>query len=196
MNRLSVFAALAAGAVASTATAQSVFTDFAAWEAAALNPVTTDDFSSYGVVNLNLGSNAFNGYSIVLEGTGTGGTAINGVSNLVFTVGGELESITFAFDQPITGFGATWLNSFVTNGLTVTINGNAFNLEDTIAAPNFDFIGFAGGGFFNNPTITVTNPTGTTEFAAIRDLSYAVVPAPASAGLLGLAGLAAARRRR
>lgn len=196
MKALIALVASAAAVAAPTANAQSVFTDFAAFEAAAGNPVTTDDFSSYGVVNLALGSNAFNGYSIVLAGTGTGGTAINSATNLVFTLGAALQSITFAFDQPITGFGATWLNSFVSNGLTVTINGNAFNLEDTVAAPNFDFIGFAGGGAFNNPVITVTNPTGTTEFAAISDLSFAVVPAPASAAILGLGGLAAVRRRR
>ncbi len=196
MRVLSVAAASAAAVVASGAHAQSVFTDFGAWEAAAGGSSVTDDFSSYGLVDLVLGSNDFNGYSIILEGTGTGGTNINGATNLVFTLGADLESITFEFDQPLLGFGATWLNSFVSNGLTVEVNGQLFNLEDTIAAPNFDFIGFAGGGAFNNPTITVTNPTGATEFAAISDLSFAVVPAPASAALLGLAGLTAARRRR
>ncbi|MEL6499415.1 MAG: hypothetical protein AAGJ54_10895 [Planctomycetota bacterium] len=196
MNTFARFAACAAGAVASTAAAQSAFTDFAAWEAAAGNPAVTDDFSSYGEVTLNLGSNDFNGFSIVLDGTGTGGTAINSATNLVFTLGDELQSITFEFDQPITGFGGTWLNSFVSNGLTVEVNGIDFNVEDSVGAPNFDFIGWAGGGEFNSPTITVTNPTGATEFAALSSISWAPIPAPASAALLGLGGLAAARRRR
>lgn len=196
MNASLFVVACAAGAVASTATAQSVFIDFAAFEAAAGNPVITDDFASYGEVSLNLGSNDFNGYSIVLEGTGTGGTNINSATNLVFTLGGDLESITFEFDQPITGFGADWLNSFVSNGLTVAVNGQLFNVEDAVNEPSFEFVGFAGGGAFNSPSITVTNPGGGTEFAAISNLYYAPVPAPASAALLGLGGLAAARRRR
>ncbi|MEM9558693.1 MAG: hypothetical protein AAF995_00160 [Planctomycetota bacterium] len=197
MQIKSALAASAVAVVASTAGAVDAFTDFAAWEAAAGNPVTTDDFASYGVVDLALGANDFfNGYTVTLAGTGTGGAEINGASNFVFTVGGDLESITFDFDQNVTGFGADWLNSFVSNGLTVTINGEAFNVEDSVAAPNFDFIGYADGAGFGGASITVTNAGGSTEFAAISNLYFAVVPAPAGLGALALGGLLATRRRR
>ncbi|MEL7472828.1 MAG: hypothetical protein AAGK04_05865 [Planctomycetota bacterium] len=191
-------AASAAAVVAPTALAVDAFSDFVLWEAAAGAPAITDDLSSYGVVDLVLGDNDFfDGYTVTLAGTDTGNTNINSASNLSFTLGGDLESITFTFDEPISGFGASWLNSFVTNGLTVTINGEALNVEDVIAEPDFDFIGFAdSGGPLDGAVVTVTNPTGSTEFAAISEIHYAVIPAPATAGLLGLAGLAAARRRR
>ena len=196
MKSLMVLAATAAAVAAPATLAQSAFTDFAAWEAAA-GPSVQDDFSSYGAVSLALGENSFfNGYSITLAGTGTGGAAINGATNFVFTLGAELQSITFNFDEPVNGFGADWLNSFVSNGLTVTINGTPFNVEDFVPGANFDFLGFAGGAPFTDASVTVTNPGGSTEFAAISSLYYSVVPAPASAALLGLGGLAAARRRR
>lgn len=192
-----VAVASAAAVAAPTAVAQSAFDDLAAFEAAAGGSAVVDDFVAYGVIDLALGANNFfNGYSVVLSGSGTGGATINSASNFVFTLGADLESITFNFDQPITGFGADWLNSFVSNGLTVTVNGNAFNVEDTVNEPSFEFVGVAGGGAFNGPSITVTNPGQGTEFAAISNLYYVPVPAPASAALLGLGGLAAARRRR
>lgn len=197
MQFKSVLAASAVVVVASGAHAVDAFSDFAAWEAAAGNPVTVDDLSSYGVVNLALGDNSFfNGYTVTLAGTGTGGATINSASNFAFTLGGELESITFSFDQNVTGFGAEWLNSFVSNGLTVTINGQAFNVEDTVPQPNFDFVGYADAAGFSGAEITVTNNNGTTEFAAISTVYFAVVPAPAGVGALALGGLLATRRRR
>lgn len=196
MNKFALIAASATAVVAPNALALDAFSNFAAWEAAAGNPVTTDDFSSYGVVDLALGENDFfNGYSITLAGSDTGNTNINGASNLVFTLGGDLDSITFNLDQPITGFGGDWLNSFVSNGLTVTINGEAFNVEDTVPTPDFDFFGVANG-VFSSTSVMVTNPGGGTEFAAIGAIYFAAVPAPASLALVGAAGLVAARRRR
>ena len=178
------------------ADAQMPFTDFSAWEAAA-GPSVQDDLSSYGVVDLVLGENSFfDGYSVTLVGTGTGGTSINSATNLVFTLGAELESMTFSFDEPVSGFGATWLNSFVSNGLTVTINGMPFNVEDSLPAANFEFLGFAGGGSFSDAIVTVTNPGAGTEFAAISDVFYSTVPEPVSASLwlLSVVGVGALRR--
>ena len=196
MTIRTVLAASAVACSASTALAAiDGFTDFGAWEAAAGGPAVTDDLSSYGVVNLALGENDFfNGYSVILDGTGTGGTNINGATNLVFTLGGELDSITFAFDQPQTGFGADWLNTFVSNGLTVTINGESFNVEDFVPEPNFEFVGFAGDPF-TEAVLTVTDPNGGTEFAAISNVYFAI-PAPSGIAALALGGLVAARRRR
>ena len=179
------------------AAAQMPFTDFSAWEAAA-GPSVQDDLSSYGEVDLVLGENSFfNGYSVTLAGTGTGNAGINGATNLVFTLGDELESMTFTFDQPVNGFGATWLNSFVSNGLTVTINGMPFNVEDSLPAANFEFLGFAGGAAFSDAVVTVTNAGAGTEFAAISDVFYSTVPTPIPSclSLFSIVAWAVARRR-
>ncbi|GEM_PF-6965117 len=196
MDTRYIVTAAAIASVAQTASALDPFTDFGAWEAAA-GPSIMDDFTSYGAVDLNLGENDFfDGYTVTLEGTGTGGAAINGASNFVFTLGEELQSITWTFDEDITGFGADWLNSFVSNGLTVTIDGQSFNVEDSLPAANFEFLGFANGGSFAGATLTVTNAGAGTEFAAISNLYYAPVPSPAGLSALGMVGLLASRRRR
>ncbi len=196
MSARTLLAASVVAAFASSALAFDAYTDFAAWEAVA-GPSTLDDLTSYGTVALGLGDNTFfDGYTVTLTGSAGAAASINAASNLVFTLGAELESITFTFDEQVNGFGATWLNSFVSNGLTVTINGESFNIEDSIFEANFDFVGFANGGPFSNATVTVTNPGQGTEFAAISEVYYSVVPAPASAAGLGIAGLVALRRRR
>ncbi len=185
--------ALASGSAFGVVTA---FDDQSAWEAAAGGAATVDDLSSYGVVSLTLGSNGFfNGYSIDLAGTDDGNTNVNSATNLAFTLNGGLDSITFVFDQPVLGFGGVWLNTFVSNGLSVTIDGQTFNVEDTVAAPDFEFVGYASDTPFTTATLTATNPSGGTEFAAISDVLF-VVPTPASAAMLGLGGLAMVRRRR
>ncbi|MEO1128481.1 MAG: hypothetical protein AAFX05_02100 [Planctomycetota bacterium] len=172
-------------------------TTVASFDAANGVASTLDDLSSYGTVSLNLGTNAFpSGYSIDLAGASDGSTELNGATNLVFTLApGGLDSLTFNFDQPIVGFGATWLNSFVSNGLNVTIDGQTTNLESIIAEPNFDFIGFSSDVPFTTATVTLLDPAGSSEFAAISEVYFAV-PAPGSAAALGLAGVALIRRRR
>ena len=196
MNYRMLMAASAIAIGAQSALAVDAFTSLPAWEAAAGTAII-DDFTSYGIVDLALGdNNFFNGYTITLAGTGTGGTNINGANNLVFTLGAELESMTFTFDSTITGIGADWLNSFVSNGLTVTVNGEAFNVEDFVPQANFEFLGFTDSGNpLSGATVMVTNPGQATEFAAISNLYYAV-PTPATAAVFGFAGLAATRRRR
>lgn len=195
MNTRTILTAAAIAAVAQPALAVDPFTDFGDWEAAAGSSIT-DDLTSYGVVDLNLGANDFfNGYTVTLEGTGTGGAAINGASNFVFTLGDELQSITWTFDDDVNGFGADWLNSFVSNGLTVTIDGESFNVEDSLPAANFEFLGFANATFAG-ASLTVTNAGAGTEFAAISNVYYAPVPSPAGLSALGMVGLLASRRRR
>lgn len=190
------FAAIAAAAaIAPAALAYDAYTDLSAWEAAA-GTATHDDLSSYGTISLAPGANDFDGYTVTLAGASTGSAAINSATNFTFTLNTGLDSITYTFDSAVSGFGAVWLNSFVSNGITMSIDGGeSFNLEDYYAAANFDFLGFAGGSF-TTVTITATDPLGGSEFAAISDVYYTPVPAPASAALLGLGGLAMTRRRR
>ena len=172
------------------------FTDQGAWEAAAGGPAVVDDLSSYGEVTLTLGSNSFfNGYSVDLDGVGTGGANVNSGGTFVFTVGGDLDSLTFDFDAPILGFGGSWLNTFVTNGLSLTIDGQTLDIESFVPTPDLEIVGFASDTPYSQAEQTVTDPGGASEFAALTDVLF-VVPTPASAALLGMGGLAMARRRR
>jgi len=173
-----------------------VFTDLSLWESS-VNAPMTDDLTSYVETDLVLGDNDFfAGYSVNLAGTGVGGANVNSADNFAFTLGGDLESITFNYDQPQDGVGFTILNSFVSNGLTITINGEAFDVESFIPSPSFEFLGFTDASGISSATFTVTDPGGATEFAAISDVHTSVIPSPASTALLGLGGLIAARRRR
>lgn len=194
-------AAIFAASLSCAATAGVVdpFTDQMAWEAALGNTaITTDDFSAYANTDLNLGVNTgFNGYDIQLEGSADGNTEFNSVVNLSFTLDPNgLTKLSFVFDQDLNGFGANWLNSFVSNGLTVDNGIASFDVESFVPAPSFEFFGFTSSVPFNTVTVTLTDGAGASEFAAISDLFFQNVPAPGAAGMFALAGLAAARRRR
>ncbi|MEM8834806.1 MAG: hypothetical protein AAGD00_03195 [Planctomycetota bacterium] len=194
-------AAIFAASLSCAATAGVVdpFTDQAAWEAALGNTgIVADDFSAYGEVDLNLGVNTgFNGYDIQLEGTDNGDAGINSATNLTFTLDENgLSKLSFVFDQDLNGFGGIWLNSFVSNGLTVENGIASFDVESFVPAPSFEFFGFTSSVPFNTVTITLTEPIQSTEFAALSDILYQNVPTPGAASLVALAGLAATRRRR
>jgi hypothetical protein len=208
MNKIAIIAGLAA---ASTAAAQiTVFTDRGAWEAAlgGAAPVL-EDFNSTAPQPIADGATLDTGIlQVTRDGSANGadgdlaispGTTFGDIDGTNFLDGetGETphEDVLFGFNgQSVFAFGADFSSPFSGDGINLRFDGQLFSLVD---------IGF-GTGFFGvvstgtTSDVAIVGDPGAISFQELwqaDNVAYAV-PAPGAAGLLGVAGLAATRRRR
>lgn len=144
--------------------------------------IPTDDVGNYGGCG---GDQAF--YS---NGGGFSETRI------VRNGGGNFGALEFQFGD---GWGQCTNYGYAEAYLGGNFQGG-FDIDGTA---NSTIVGFVGGfdelrvAFYNNPNDRNTHSfNGTYSAGLIDSVNWGPVPAPGTAGLLGLAGLAAGRRRR
>lgn len=207
-----ISAVVVAAGVASSASAQfTVFTDRSAWEAAVSGAITTETFNSTAPMSFADGQTLDTGLlQVTRDGSANGGDGaldilaggafgnIDGTNFLDAETGADPhERVEFGFNgQAVTAFGADFFSPFSGDGVGVEIDGELF-LLDYITDFNTGFFGVVSTGSFDSVAV-VGNPDTPSfqELWSADNVSYAAVPAPSTAALLGLGGLAAARRRR
>ena len=163
------------------------------WDAAAPGPIMSLDIGqSLGALTAGVPVDLGGGVSAVANGP----DASNDSVGFGVTLGGSTTEFTLMFDTAISAVSFDIANGNVTNGLTIDTGLNTYDMETLNGGPVIGAIGIVESGTFNSVTFRVTNPAGATDlFFLDEPLRYAV-PTPASAGLLGLGGVMAARRRR
>lgn len=188
-----------------------VFTDRAAWEAA-VGDFVTEDFNAISPFVFSDGQTLDTGLlEITRDGSANGGDGVleiepgGNFGDLDGTnfISGETgitphETVRIAADLPMVAFGADWFSPFSGDGIGLKA-GDDVVLLDSITGFNTGFVGIVaiGNASFNEIQIVGTvDDVSFQELWSADNFSFAVVPAPASAALLGLGGLAAARRRR
>ncbi len=196
----------------STLAQVQVFTDRASWEAAA-GDFVTEDFNAIAPQIINDGATLDTGpLQITRDGSANGGDGlleiepganfgnINGTTFLSGETGvTPHETVRFSANGvPFTAFGADFFSPFSGDGIAIQA-GDDIVLLDSITGFNIGFVGIValGNASFNEIQI-IGNPDTATfqELWSADNVSFAVIPAPGSAALLALGGLAAARRRR
>ena len=188
-----------------------VFTDRGAWEAAVGGSFVTEDFNALASAGMSLGTNSVGRIDVEVGGTDPGNNAIggaftvNGTQSITLesdTNGSDLQdvSIDFSADAPVIGFGADWVSTTNSGGLTVIIDGMTVEFADHLVSGD-GFLGFVSDTAFSSAVFGQVNQA-TNEIFGLDDLSIsssAAVSEPAVASLLGLGLLgafAATRRRR
>lgn len=204
--------ACAIGAYAGLSAAQvTVFTDRTAWEAAVGGGIFTEDFNAQVPGVIADGATLDTGLvQITRDGSPNGGDGlleiepggnfgnIDGTTFLSGETGAEPhEVVNIGFNgQSVFAFGADWFSPFSGDGIALQV-GSETILLDSITGFNTGFVGFvSNGATFSTVSIVGTaDPISFQELWSADNFSYAI-PAPASAALLALGGLAATRRRR
>ncbi|MEM1071403.1 MAG: hypothetical protein AAGH71_01085 [Planctomycetota bacterium] len=203
--------ACAIAAHAGVASAQlTIFTDRSAWEAAVGGGIFTEDFNALAPQTVAEGATLDTG---LIQITRDG--AVNPDGDLAIEVGaafGNIDATTFisgetgetphevvdiAFGgQSIFAFGADWFSPFSGDGIALDVGGEII-LLDSIAGFDIGFVGFVSASASFSEISIVGNPAPESfqELWSADNFSFAV-PTPGTAVLLGLGGLAAARRRR
>ena len=177
-----------------------IFLDRAGWEAA-VGEVTAPDYDALAPVDFPAGVTDFYDFFDVTVDKTDGTSNFNGAGNFVFSFDAdEVRSVTFAFDEAITGFSALWSNTFVQAGFRVSSPFNDYDLNAISDDVNAQFIGFTEEAAFDTVTFSTTAPLGD-DFVFFSDFDFgrtAAVPEPGSAALLAAAALAGGvvRRRR
>lgn len=203
-------------AVSTAASAQfDVYTDRSAWEAALSgNTIFTETFNDYsalttvadgstldtGIIQLN--DDAFDAGGVTeINPDGTAFGNLDGTAFLDNTTGGAPgEVLTFTFNgNDVFGFGGDFFSPYSGSGIMLAIQMGDITLPLDQLGDGFGQ-GFIGVVFTGGPVSEVRlvrdGSNGTfQELYSLDNVSYAV-PAPGTMALLGLGGLAAARRRR
>ncbi|MGP1308924.1 MAG: hypothetical protein ACTS27_01855 [Phycisphaerales bacterium] len=201
--RMRIAAAAAAASVAGLATAgtATVYTDMATFMANVQMGSYTNDFTGVptgSVPDLSFGP--VNGYSYIIDAVGGGSGNLFNDPGLIST-DSALDSIVVSFTgAPVTAVGGNfWASdiSFLPTGTGITINlSDGTNVSYTSTGPS-DFRGFISDVAITSITIDAPEAGLANAWATMDNLTVgAAIPAPGAAAVLGLAGLAAARRRR
>lgn len=139
----------------------------------------------------------------VIDASTFGGDVPNGLISGQFLTQLEPGSLVLTFNAPVTAISLSFALNALAPGATLRLTDSFGNSGSIGAVDVGGGQGYFGGnvGFdFAVPVTSVTieafEPTGAPTQFAIDNLNLVPLPAPASAGLLAVAGLAAARRRR
>ena len=187
-------AALALGGFATGAASGQIFFNETDWMNASGGNFVAPDYNNLAPISFPEGTTDFYGYFDVTS-VGNGSATYNSARNFVFDFD-ALDTVTFTFDTPITSFAAIWSNTFVQDGFRVSTPFNDYDLNVLDPGLNAVFIGFVENTPFSTVTFTTSNPTMGDDFVFFNTFNFYEVPAPASAAILGMGGLVAARRRR
>ncbi len=208
-----IIAVCAVAAYAGTASSQvMVFTDRASWEAAVGGSYTLEDFNGSSVQTIAPGAtldtgllqvtrdgspNANDGDLEIRPGTSFGN--IDGTNFLYGETGiTPHENTLFGFNgQQVYAFGGDFASPFSGDGINISAGGQLFSLDGIGFGTGFYGIVDLGGSSLGQVSI-VGDPGDITfqELWQADNISYAAVPTPASAILLGIGGLLATRRKR
>jgi len=213
MKKSSIIVASIVAAAGTSASGQlQIFTDQAAWENAVANAGFTpieETFDGIEINNMQPSNSPHvvnDDFSISVEGTDSGN------DDDAFIADGQFHGEIFP-DQDHTGYRHDFNNEIVAfgqffegaaSGLGVQIASDLGTLDifDDGGLSGFEdgFLGFlADSGSVSSVTIIGSDADGGSAVGEIYDannVTYAFVPAPGTAALLGLGGLAAIRRRR
>ncbi|MEL6796049.1 MAG: hypothetical protein AAFO89_04420 [Planctomycetota bacterium] len=204
MKTVFVLASACAIAAPSAASTTAVFTDLASFQAVLDGPFLSEDFSG----NTFAGTEDFfsgNGFSATastidseVDGDGINDGLFNDVGLL--STANATDALVLTFSANTTAIGGDFISTdidFFPSDATVTVTLGDGTVENLGAFGGF--VGFVNLSGITSVTIDAlgTDSFGLPAFAAAESLIVgAAIPAPASAALLGLGGLAAARRRR
>lgn len=206
--------ACAAIACAGSAISQvQVFTDRAAWEAA-VGDFVTEDFNSInpfifadqqtldtGLLQITRDGSA-NGADGVLEIEPGGNFGDLDGTNFISGETGisphESVRVAASSELPMIAFGADWFSPFSGDGIALQA-GDDVVLLDSIQGFDSGFVGIIANGAASFSEIQIVGTVDDVSFQELwsaDNFSFAVIPAPGTAALMGLAGLATVRRRR
>lgn len=190
----------------------TVFTDRALWEEAVTGTVMTETFDAISPQIIDNGDTLDTDLiQIMRDGEPNGGDGlleiepganfgnIDGTTFLSGETGAaphEIVNVMFS-GQAVTAFGADWFSPFSGDGLALQV-GNEIILLDSISGFNTGFVGFVSDDDSFSTVSIIGNPADITfqELWSADNMSFTLVPAPASASLLALGALGATRRRR
>ncbi len=213
MRTVLAAAVVAAGAAASASASVTVYTDRASWLAAIGGSTGFEDFNSTAVQSFADGQTLSfaSGLSVTRDGSPNGGDGalaispgsqfgnIDGTTHLDGETGAEPhEVVRLNFGGPVFAFGADFASPFSGDGIALQIGNDVVNL-DFITGFNVGFAGIVidGGGSVGEIQIVgTTDPITFQELWQADNFEWAVIPTPGSIAVLGLAGVAATRRRR
>lgn len=194
--------ALAAG-LASAATHTIDFDTDAAGNAIAEGSTLSNQYAAWGV---NFFPNALTGgdwatnTDMTITSTDVGGGYVASYGNILHSFNGWLSedgdaNFAMLFDAPITDLTVRFTGDadFVSLVALFDTQGNLVAEALATGTGTLSSVTFTG---LNNTDLAVVAPGWFLDWAGVVDITFTTVPAPASLGLVGMAGLAIARRRR
>jgi hypothetical protein len=199
-------AALMSVVFSSEVSAVSVFTNRSAWESAA-GSFVTEDFNALTPFEFSTGLNSVGLIDIDVTGpvaenqlggplTLSGQFAIDGTNHVIgYVLGGGATHPTIIFAGPILGFGADWTSTASGGHLvTMSFDGTTIHFDDYLSGDGTGFLGVIA----TNPFTEAVFGTESSSSEGFGMDNLEIIPEPSAALLLaiGLAGLAAAGRRR
>ncbi|MEO0632415.1 MAG: hypothetical protein AAFY46_17055 [Planctomycetota bacterium] len=120
-------------------------------------------------------------------------------NSLIAFLDGSPDNFSFSIQAvggPMNAIGFVFFCAASFGGAIVSFdNGESFSIGDQLASPATGFLGISSATPFTTVTFDVAD-TSSFEGLFIETIYADVIPAPATASLIALSGLAAARRRR
>jgi MYXO-CTERM domain-containing protein len=195
--------ALAAG-LASAATHTIDFDTDANGNAIASGSTLTNQYAAWGVSFMPNALDPVNGWAtntdMTITSTDTGGGYVASYGNILHSFGGWLSedgdaNFAMMFDTPITDITVRFTGDadFVSLVALFDTQGNLVAEALATGTGTLSSVTFSG---LSNTDLAIVAPGYYFDWAGVVDITFTTVPAPASLGLVGLAGLTMARRRR